>query len=98
VDHPVASRLAIEIDCDARVLRGGVSPHAYGSLLVEVAERVAAAIAMALSDSSLTSSKDHRHVIAFRSSHRRVERPLISDRQPLAVRGKDAATAAEISG
>lgn len=31
-------RLAIEIDCDARVLRGGVSPRSYGSLLVDVAE------------------------------------------------------------
>jgi TonB-dependent SusC/RagA subfamily outer membrane receptor len=31
-------RLAIEIDCDARVLRAGVSPRCYGSLLVDVAE------------------------------------------------------------
>lgn len=31
-------RLAIEIDCDARVLRAGVSPRSYGSLLVDVAE------------------------------------------------------------
>jgi TonB-dependent SusC/RagA subfamily outer membrane receptor len=31
-------RLAIELDCDARVLRGGVSPRSYGSLLVDVAE------------------------------------------------------------
>ena len=31
-------RLAIEIDCDARVLRSGVSPRSYGSLLVDVAE------------------------------------------------------------
>jgi bla regulator protein BlaR1 len=31
-------RLAIEVDCDRRVLRGGASPNAYGSLLVAVAE------------------------------------------------------------
>jgi beta-lactamase regulating signal transducer with metallopeptidase domain len=31
-------RLAVELDCDARVLRGGVSPRIYGSLLVDVAE------------------------------------------------------------
>jgi TonB-dependent SusC/RagA subfamily outer membrane receptor len=31
-------RLAIEIDCDARVLRSGVSPLSYGSLLARVAE------------------------------------------------------------
>jgi beta-lactamase regulating signal transducer with metallopeptidase domain len=31
-------RLAIEIDCDARVLKRGVSPRSYGSLLIDVAE------------------------------------------------------------
>jgi beta-lactamase regulating signal transducer with metallopeptidase domain len=30
-------RLAIELDCDARVLRGGVSPKSYGALLIDVA-------------------------------------------------------------
>ncbi|MGH7469509.1 MAG: M56 family metallopeptidase [Longimicrobiales bacterium] len=30
-------RLAIELDCDARVLRGGVSALAYGSMLLDVA-------------------------------------------------------------
>lgn len=58
-------RLAIEIDCDARVLRGGVSPHAYGSLLVEVAERASPLrFAMALSDSS---SHLHQRIIAMSS-------------------------------
>lgn len=33
-------RLAIELDCDARVLRAGGSPRAYGTLLVDVAEHV----------------------------------------------------------
>jgi beta-lactamase regulating signal transducer with metallopeptidase domain len=56
-------RLAIEIDCDARVLRGGVSPHAYGSLLVEVAERASPLrFAMALSDSS---SHLHQRILAM---------------------------------
>ena len=32
-------RLAIEIDCDARVLRGGADPGAYGALLLDVAQR-----------------------------------------------------------
>ena len=32
-------RLAIELDCDARVLRAGASPRKYGTLLIEVATR-----------------------------------------------------------
>lgn len=32
-------RLAIELDCDVRVLRQGVAPRAYGSLLIDMAER-----------------------------------------------------------
>src|SRR5690242_1581587 len=31
-------RLAVELDCDARVVRAGISPRSYGSLLVDVAE------------------------------------------------------------
>jgi len=34
-------RLAVELDCDARVLRGGVAPKAYGDLLIDLAERAA---------------------------------------------------------
>ena len=47
-------RLAIEVDCDARVLRGGVSPRSYGSLLVDVAESASPVrfAATALSDDS----------------------------------------------
>ncbi len=56
-------RLAIEIDCDARVLRRGVSPHAYGSLLIEVAEHASPLrFAMALSDSS---SHLHQRILAM---------------------------------
>jgi hypothetical protein len=32
-------RLAVELDCDARVLRQGVRPFAYGTLLIEMARR-----------------------------------------------------------
>src|SRR5204863_5446483 len=56
-------RLAIEIDCDARVLRGGVSPQAYGSLLVDVAEHASPLrFAMALSDRS---SHLHQRILAM---------------------------------
>jgi len=44
-------RDAVELDCDARVLRAGANPAAYGALLVDVARRSAgiprAAIALA---------------------------------------------------
>jgi beta-lactamase regulating signal transducer with metallopeptidase domain len=32
-------RLAVELDCDGRVLRRGVAPRSYGTLLIELAER-----------------------------------------------------------
>lgn len=32
-------RLAVELDCDIRVLRGGVRPQTYGSLLIDMAGR-----------------------------------------------------------
>ncbi|CAN5729283.1 hypothetical protein BH23GEM8_BH23GEM8_16010 [soil metagenome] len=32
-------KLAIEVDCDGRVLRRGADPHAYGTLLLEVGAR-----------------------------------------------------------
>jgi beta-lactamase regulating signal transducer with metallopeptidase domain len=31
-------RLAVELDCDARVLRGDVAPRSYGELLIDLAE------------------------------------------------------------
>lgn len=33
-------RMAVEVDCDRRVLRSGAPPRAYGSLLVAVGERI----------------------------------------------------------
>lgn len=35
-------RMAVELDCDRRVLRRGVSPRAYAALLLEVGERTVA--------------------------------------------------------
>ena len=45
-------RLAIELDCDARVLRGGASPRSYGALLIDMAARQSAVRigALALAD------------------------------------------------
>jgi TonB-dependent SusC/RagA subfamily outer membrane receptor len=49
-------RLAIELDCDARVLRGGVSPRSYGSLLVDVAE---SALPMGFAATALADDASH---------------------------------------
>jgi beta-lactamase regulating signal transducer with metallopeptidase domain len=45
-------RHAIELDCDARVLRGGASPRSYGALLIDMAARQSAVRigALALAD------------------------------------------------
>jgi TonB-dependent SusC/RagA subfamily outer membrane receptor len=32
-------RLAVELDCDRRVLAAGAAPHAYGAMLIEIAAR-----------------------------------------------------------
>ena len=50
-------RLAIEVDCDRRVLREGASPSAYGSLLVSVAE-----LASPLRPSALALADDSSHL------------------------------------
>ncbi|HEY7393700.1 MAG TPA: M56 family metallopeptidase [Gemmatimonadaceae bacterium] len=49
-------RLAVELDCDARVLRGGVAAQAYGALLIDVAER---ALPFALGTLAFTKGPSH---------------------------------------
>ena len=67
-------RLAVELDCDARVLRGGVAPRAYGSLLIDLAGRCSgfSAGAPALAD---TTSHLERRLVAMRPERPRF--PLI---------------------
>ena len=67
-------RLAIELDCDARVLRAGVSPRSYGTLLVDVAERASRVqfAATALADDA---SHLHQRILAMQS--RRFNRPIL---------------------
>lgn len=50
-------RLAIEVDCDRRVIRRGAAPAAYGSLLLAVAER-----ASPLRPSALALADDSSHL------------------------------------
>lgn len=67
-------RLAVELDCDARVLRRGVAPRAYGSLLIDLAGRCSGfpAGAPALAD---TSSHLERRLVAMRPDRTRF--PLV---------------------
>src|SRR4029078_228106 len=56
-------RYAIEIDCDARVLKGGVDPQHYGATLIALVERqsayVGAVAAMSESQSFLEERIEH---------------------------------------
>jgi TonB-dependent SusC/RagA subfamily outer membrane receptor len=57
-------RLTIELDCDARVLRRGAAPHAYGTLLIDVAQHAAPLTlsALGLADDS---SQLHQRILAL---------------------------------
>lgn len=50
-------RLAVELDCDARVIRRGALPHSYGSLLIDVARH-----ASALRPNALALADDASHL------------------------------------
>jgi hypothetical protein len=60
-------RLAIELDCDARVLRGGAAPRSYGTLLIDVAQQASALrlSALALADDS---SHLYQRILAMKPS------------------------------
>jgi len=51
-------RLAVELDCDARVLRGGVAAMAYGTLLIDLAEQ---ALPLTLTAVALADDVSHLH-------------------------------------
>lgn len=63
-------RLAVELDCDARVLRGGVAANSYGTLLIDVAERASrlGLNALALADDT---SHLHQRIVAMGQQHTR---------------------------
>jgi hypothetical protein len=66
-------RLAIELDCDARVLRGGASPRSYGALLIDMAARQSAVRigALALADGP---SHLERRILAMQWTRGRLSR------------------------
>jgi TonB-dependent SusC/RagA subfamily outer membrane receptor len=51
-------RLAVELDCDARVLRGGVAAMTYGTLLIDLAEQ---ALPLKLTAVALADDVSHLH-------------------------------------
>ena len=67
-------RLAIEVDCDTRVLRGGVSAKSYSSLLVDVAER---AVPLRLAATALADHSSHLRQRILAMQPRRFSHPLL---------------------
>jgi beta-lactamase regulating signal transducer with metallopeptidase domain len=67
-------RLAIEVDCDTRVLRGGISARSYSSLLVDVAER---AMPLRLAATALADDSSHLHQRILAMHPRRTSHPLL---------------------
>jgi hypothetical protein len=65
-------RLAIELDCDARVLRAGASPRSYGTLLIEVAAHGGGSRigALALADGPSQLERRIRAMNGSRGKHR----------------------------
>jgi len=55
-------RLAVELDCDARVLRRGVAAKTYGTLLIDLAER---ALPLSVTAAALANDLSHLHKRIF---------------------------------
>src|SRR5206468_3567756 len=67
-------RLAIELDCDARVLRADPSPQRYGMLLLTIAQRRAAIRPALIPMLSESTTHLERRILAMTPSHRRLAR------------------------
>jgi beta-lactamase regulating signal transducer with metallopeptidase domain len=63
-------RLAIELDCDARVLNRGVQPRPYGALLIDIAGRCAGHRVGVLALADRTSHLERR-LLAMKNTQRR---------------------------
>jgi TonB family protein len=70
-------RLAIEVDCDARVLRAHPSPERYGLLMLTIAQRRSAAPPMFAPMLSEPTSQLERRIIAMRTTTRRLARVTV---------------------
>jgi TonB family protein len=83
--HARRLRLAIEMDCDARVLRAHPSPERYGLLMLTIAQRRSTAPPMFAPMLSEPTSQLERRIIAMRSMTRRVARATIVGGTAIAV-------------
>src|SRR6185436_6813578 len=77
-------RLAIEMDCDARVLRVHPSPERYGLLMLTIAQRRSTAPMFAPMLSEPTSQLERR-IIAMRTTTRKVARATVVGGTTIAV-------------
>jgi TonB family protein len=75
--HARRLRLAIEMDCDARVLRAHPSPERYGLLMLTIAQRRSMAPPMFAPMLSEPTSQLERRIIAMRSTTRKVARVTV---------------------
>jgi TonB family protein len=83
--HARRLRLAIEMDCDARVLRAHPSPERYGLLMLTIAQRRSTAPPMFAPMLSEPTSQLERRIIAMRSMTRKVARMTIVGGTAIAV-------------
>lgn len=70
-------RLAIEMDCDGRVLRAHPSPERYGMLMLTIAQRRSVAPAMFAPMLSEPATQLERRIIAMRTTTRKLTRLTI---------------------
>lgn len=70
-------RLAIEMDCDVRVLRAHPSPERYGMLMLTIAQRRSLAPALFAPMLSEPATQLERRILAMRSTTRRLARVTI---------------------
>jgi TonB family protein len=83
--HARRLRLAIEMDCDARVLRAHPSPERYGLLMLTIAQRRSIAPPMFAPMLSEPTSQLERRIIAMRSTTHKVARMTIVGGMAIAV-------------
>ena len=70
-------RLAIEMDCDARVLRAHPSPERYGMLILTIAQRRSVAPAMFAPMLSEPTTNLERRILAMRTTKGKVARVTV---------------------
>jgi beta-lactamase regulating signal transducer with metallopeptidase domain len=78
-------RLAIEMDCDARVLRAHPSPERYGLLMLTIAQRRSIAPPMFAPMLSEPTSQLERRIIAMRTMTHKVARATVVAGMAIAV-------------